>query len=188
MNCQIQQTWIIFCFLRFHFKLKAQTQIEKLSLRRYSTLGLIVDLDLLFCTGFDLGHADLFQYLILLKDWWIIERLSQAMSNLLVCTILWQNSWNFFFKWEKKLLSLPVQKNYKTSKPFWLSKWTSSAKVASILHCLQGLPLTQKHLCLLRLTSAASQIAMQILCWNAAPRAWPLILQSKTLISFWNCD
>ena len=73
MNCQIQQTWIIFCFLCFHFKLKAQTQIEKLSLRRYSTLGLIVDLDLLFCTGFVLGHADLFQYLILLKDWWIIE-------------------------------------------------------------------------------------------------------------------
>ena len=97
--------------------------------------------------------------------------------------------WKFHFTWKKSDLLLPDI--YKTLNPFWISNWVSITRVvarfpqASLL-----LPLPACRDCQNLETpciwSHLSLFNQPKLCRSSAPRAWPLILQSKPLIVLWS--
>ena len=82
------------------------------NLNRRPFLRQVVDFDLLLCTGFNLQHADLFLSMILLRDQWIIEILSEVRNTALVSKTFSQNPSkidlirNFCFTWKTILSSV----------------------------------------------------------------------------------
>ena len=78
-----------------------------------------------------------------------------------------------------------LSKYLQSSKTFWLLNWVSISQVYYLLKqadcCQQQLPPTHLTHC-----ACACQSHPPKQCQSAAPRAWPLILQSKPLIAFRN--
>ena len=122
---------------------------------------------------------------ILLRDQWLIERLSKAMGAALFGNNFSPtgNSIENFISHKKKVtLSCPKF----TFKPFWLWQWVSIARVATRF--------PQARLSRPALNAADSETLCVCacpsdqpkLCLTAAPSARPLILQSKPSTIFWN--
>ena len=123
--------------------------------------------------------------IFLLRDQWLIERLSEAMGAALVSINFLLILSKFHFTWEKKSdSSLP--KIYKALKPCWLLNWLS---IASVVACFP-----QASRSLPAVTAAdletpcvcARQSCLPKQSRRAAPRVWLLILPSKPSITFWN--
>ena len=125
--------------------------------------------------------------IFLLRDEWMIERLSEAMGAALVCNnfLPIPSKISSFISHEKKGdLSWP--ENYKALKPCWLLKWVSITSVVEWF--------LQASLLLPALTASYKETPCVCACQSnphkqsrrAAQRAWPLISPSKPSITFWN--
>ena len=124
--------------------------------------------------------------IFLLRDQWMIERLSEAMGAALVCNNFSPIPWKFISH-EKKKWSLRPEV-YKALKPCWLLNWVSIARVVA---CFPQASLS-------RPAATAADSETPCVCarpsdphWHkqnrrAAPRAWLLTLPSKPSINFWN--
>ena len=123
--------------------------------------------------------------IFLLRDQWLIERLSEAMGAALVGNNFSPIPSKFSFHMKKKSDSSRPE-IYKALKPYWLLNWVSIARVVACF------PQASRS----RPAATAADSETPCVCarpsdprkqsWRVAPRAWPLILPSKPSIAFWN--
>ena len=123
--------------------------------------------------------------IFLLRDQWLIERLSEAMGAALVGNNFSPIPSKFSFHIKRKKW-LVAARNYKALKPSWLLNWISIARVVAwfsqaILSRPAATVADSETPCLCaRLFDQRKQSR------RAAPRAWQLILPSKPSITVWN--
>ena len=124
--------------------------------------------------------------IFLLRDEWMIERLSEAMGAALVGNNFSPIPSKFRFTWKKKSSDSSRPEIYKALKPCLLLNWVSVARVVAYF------PQASRS----RPAATAADSETPCVCARpsdprkqsrrAAPRAWPLILPSKPSITFWN--
>ena len=144
----------------------------------------VIDLDLLICTGLNPEHVFLFLCHIFTQRPMNNRKIERSSGVCFGWQKLLANSPKFSFHMKKKI-DLPLQDIYKALKPFWLSNWVSIARVVARF--------SQASLSRPAATAAnqetpcvwSCQSCLPKLCRSAAPRALPLILQSKPSIVFW---
>ena len=128
-----------------------------------------------------------FDVIFLLRDLWLIERLSEAMGAALVgntfSPIPSKISFHVKKKWLVPARNLQSIKTLLTVKPSRYRKTRQEWYHVFLKRACRGqqrLPPTRKRPVYARPSDRPKQ------SWRAAPRAWPLILPSKSSITFWN--
>ena len=113
---------------------------------------------------------------------WKIERSNGRCFGLQQLRLLADSIENFIsHEKESDLLRPDI---YKALKPFWNSNWVSITRVISSSKQVTASTVTAADLETPCVWSCLSDLPK--LCQSLAPRAQPLILQSKPLIVFWN--
>ena len=137
------------CFPGFCSPPSEVAVLFNLNLSRFSFLGQVIDLDLLFCTVFNshwIHNMQICSYaLFLLINQWIIGRLSEKMGVVLVSVVCNNSPLKFYFPWIKSVWVVTFQNLQCITLELSQYSKTGSTFLKQDICCLQQLQQTRKY-------------------------------------------